>query len=120
MPTVDIALVGKTLFKLAVLGTFIAAMIAFFNWYIQFFTDLYQKVYPLVTELSEVIVGGKNITDSKVLKVILCVMSVLKIDIYIQSSFSISYTAVLFWVTAVGYMIAYKLGSKIYSGALKL
>ncbi len=99
---------SKTIFKLFLLGTFLAALTAFSVWFVAFSGDIYTLITSSTSELSTNYSGLLG-----------CVLEKLGLDEFINSAFSIFYTAAIFWVTAVGYIITYKLGLKAYDGFFK-
>jgi len=101
----------KVIFKLAVFITFTTALITFSNWFLSFITQL----YSLIKTSTHNITASENFPD-----LLGCLISITGMDSVITSAFALFFTAMIFWVTAVGYILAYKLGNKVYNGLLML
>ncbi len=101
---------ARMVFKFSVLITFLAALTAFSIWFWGFMGDIYKIIDFYFVSLS----NSLNSSNS-----FFCLLHLLGVDSFITSAFSIFYTAALFWITAVGYIITYRLGNRVYDGILK-
>ena len=110
MPVFDLVAFGKVLFKVAFFGALVAMLYAFSIW----FVDFTNQVYTIFTSASTAF-AHSSMPDT-----VVCAMSALGIDVWINSAFSIFYTAAQFWIIAVGYIITYKLSGRAYDGLLKV
>ncbi len=99
---------GKTIFKLFLFGTFIAMVTAFSVWFVGFTNDLYSLIIGSVSMVSDNYSGTLG-----------CVLEKLGLIEFMNSFFSIFYSAVIFWITAVGYIITYKFSVRAYDGIFK-
>ncbi len=102
---------ARMIFKFSVLLAFLGALTAFSIWFWSFMGDVYNIIYNNFSSFNNVL-SNSNTSIS-------CLFSILGIDTFLNSAFSMIYTAVLFWVTAVGYVITYRLGSRVYDGIFK-
>ena len=110
MPTWSLVSVGKIAFKILVFGTFIAALTAFSVWFVGFANQIYSVISSALS----------SFTGSSVPSVLGCALHALGIDQFLTSAFAIFFSAAVFWVTAVGYILAYKVGYKAYDGFFKV
>ena len=110
MPTWSLSDTVRIAFKVVLLGTFILALGAFSAWFVGFSND----VYLAIKGFADGAVSSSNLPD-----LLGCAISALGIDVFLTSAFSIFFSAGTFWLTAVGYILAYKLGFKAYDGVFK-
>ena len=106
------ALVGnaRIIFKYAVFTTFMVAMTTFSVWFVGFMGDIYQIISTTAGDVS----------FNSIPSLLGCALGLLGIDTFISSAFSIFFSAMTFWLTAVGYILSYKLGMKAYDGYFKV
>lgn len=109
MPVWDLSATARIVFKIFVFGTFVIALGIFSIWFVSFMDDIYQILRATVSNI-----GSTNLPP-----LVGCALNALGIDTFINSAFAIFFSAAVFWVTAVAYIIAYKLGNKAYDGLFK-
>jgi len=110
MPVWSLSDVVKIVFKFAFYSSFVLALAQFFIWFVGFVT----RTYNYITEASN------SAVSQHVPSLLGCLMHVLGIDAWITSAFAIFYSASMFWIVAVSYILTYKLGEKVYKGALQV
>ena len=110
MPTWSLVDVGKIVFKVLLFLSFAAALTTFSIW----FVDFSNQIYGLITS------ALSNFGTSALPDLLACALHSLGIDEFMTSAFAIFFSAAVFWVTAVGYILAYKLGTKAYDGLFKV
>ena len=106
------AIVGnaRTLFKYFLFGTFVTAITTFSVWFVVFMN----QTYSFIVNASGQLVGNS------VPSILGCALSALGLDDFMNSAFAIFFSAMTFWLTAVGYILSYKLGMKVYDGYFKV
>ncbi len=99
---------GRIIFKFALVASFIATVVSFSVWFLSFWNDIYGIIVSFSSRLSTNYSGLLG-----------CVLGKLGVSEWLNSVFAIAYSAVSFWGLAVGYIITYKLGAKVYDGMFK-
>ena len=89
-------------------GTFVAMVVSFSIWFVGFTDDIYVIITNSVSNYSSSYSGLLGY-----------ILDRLGLDTFLNSAFAIFFSAAIFWSTAVGYIITYKLGSKVYDGLFK-
>jgi len=110
MPVWSLSDVIKIVFKFSFYTSFLLALAQFFIWFVGFIT----RTYDFLTA------SASSVASKTVPSLLGCLMHVLGIDSWITSAFAIFYSASMFWIVAVSYILTYKLGEKVYKGALQV
>lgn len=110
MPVWSISDTLKFVFKVALFSTFTVALISFSVWFLGFMGDIYALVGNATGSL----------LNNDLPELLGCILHALGIDDFITSAFAIFFSAATFWLTAVAYIMSYKLGFKVYDGLFKV
>lgn len=100
----------KLVFRIALLISFLTALTAFSIWFLSFMSDIYNVIQSV----------SNSVVNNDVPSTLSCLLKVLGLDVFINSAFSIFWTAMQFWLVAVGYILAYKSGIRAYDGIFKV
>ena len=105
------AIVGnaRVLFKYFLFGTFIAVLVAFGTWFLNFLTSVYGYIVGY---------AGQIVSNS-VPSMLGYALSALGIDTFINSAFAVFFSAMAFWLVGVGSVITAKFSIRAYNTFFK-
>ena len=96
---------ARTIFKYILFGTFIGVLVAFGTWFLNFLTSVYGYIVGF---------AGQIVSNS-VPSALGYALSALGIDTFINSAFAVFFSAMAFWLVAVGSVFATKFSIKAYN-----
>ena len=99
---------ARVLFKFVLLGAFLSSLISFGVWFLSFAGDIYILITGSISNLTTNYSGLLG-----------CILDKLGMVEFMNSAFSIFFTAAVIWGTSVGTILTFRLGFKAYDFIFK-